>query len=59
MWDLSSPTRDQTCAPCSGRQGLNHWTATEFLRDLYFITIILLDDFYLLMGLVTLSNILI
>ena len=24
MWDLSSPTRDQTCVPCIGRQILNH-----------------------------------
>ena len=24
-WDLSFPTRDQTCTPCMGRQSLNHW----------------------------------
>ena len=29
MWDLSSPTRDQTCIPCIGRQSLNLWTARE------------------------------
>ena len=29
MWDLSSPTRDRTCTPCSGRQSLNHWTTRE------------------------------
>ena len=29
IWDLSSSTRDQTCAPCIGGQGLNHWTARE------------------------------
>ena len=29
MWDLSSLTRDPTCTPCPGRQGLNHWTARE------------------------------
>ena len=29
MWDLSSPTRDQTCIPCIGRQLLNHWTTGE------------------------------
>ena len=23
-WDLSSPTRDQTCISCIGRQILNH-----------------------------------
>ena len=29
MWDLSSPTRDRTCALCVGSAGLNHWTARE------------------------------
>ena len=29
MWDLSSPTRDRTCAPCSERRSLNHWTTEE------------------------------
>ena len=29
MWDLSSPTRDQTHTPCIGRRSLNHWTARE------------------------------
>ena len=29
MWDLSSPTRDRTPTPCTGRQSLNHWTARE------------------------------
>ena len=24
IWDLSSPTGDQTCPPCLGRQSLNH-----------------------------------
>ena len=27
--DFSSPTRDQTCIPCIGRQILNHWTTRE------------------------------
>ena len=27
MWDLSSPTRDQTCTPCTGKGSLDHWTA--------------------------------
>ena len=31
MWDLSSPTRDQTRAPCIGRRSLNRWTASEVL----------------------------
>ena len=29
MWDLTSPTRDQTCVPCIARQILNHWTTRE------------------------------
>ena len=29
MWDLSSPTRDQTRTPCIGRRSLNHWTTKE------------------------------
>ena len=38
MWDLSSLTRDPTCIPYPGRQGLNHWTARkvpgqELLRE--------------------------
>ena len=29
MSDLPSLTRDWTCAPCTGRQRLNHWTIKE------------------------------
>ena len=29
MWDLSSPTRDQTCVPCITRWILNNWTTRE------------------------------
>ena len=29
MWDLSFPTRDQTCTPCMGRQNVNHWITGE------------------------------
>ena len=29
MWDLSSPTREQTSVPCTGSQILNHWTTRE------------------------------
>ena len=29
IWDLSSPTRDQTLTPCIGRWSLNLWTSTE------------------------------
>ena len=30
MWNLWSPTRDQTCTSCIGRWGLNHWTTRPF-----------------------------
>ena len=26
MWELSSPTRDGTCIPCTGKWILHHWT---------------------------------
>ena len=29
LWDLNSPTRDQTHTPCMGRCSRNHWTARE------------------------------
>ena len=29
MWDLSSLIRNQSHAPCTGRQILNHWTTAE------------------------------
>ena len=29
IWDVSSPTMDQTCTPCIGRWSLNHWTTRE------------------------------
>ena len=32
MWDLISPTRDQTCIPCIGTQSLNHSTMGKFPR---------------------------
>ena len=31
MWDLSSPARDQTCAPTVEAQSLNHWDPEAFL----------------------------
>ena len=41
MWDLSSPTRDQTPIPCVGRTILNHGTTREvpgaFLKSLTFV----------------------
>ena len=30
-WHVSSPTRDQTHSPSTGRQSLNHWTIREAL----------------------------
>ena len=36
LWDLISPTRDQTCAPYIGRQSLNHWTTREIPGPPYF-----------------------
>ena len=29
LWDLSSLTRDQTCAPCVGRLSPHHWTIKQ------------------------------
>ena len=39
MWDLSSPTRDQTCVPCIGRQILYHWTTREVPITEYWVEI--------------------
>ena len=36
MWDLCSPSRDQTPVPCVARQILNHGTAREVLGGLVF-----------------------
>ena len=33
MWDLSSLTRDWTCAPAAEVQSLNHWTSREVPYD--------------------------
>ena len=32
MWNLSSPTRDRTQTPFTGRRSLNHWTSREVPR---------------------------
>ena len=38
MWDLNSPTRNQTCDPCI--ESLNHWTTGEVpVRVLYIVWI--------------------
>ena len=39
MWDLSSLTRSWTRVLCIGRRVLNHWTAREVLRYLFFINV--------------------
>ena len=38
MWDLNSPTGDQTHTPCNGRQNLNHWTTREVLVSLLLLS---------------------
>ena len=35
MWDLSSPSRDQTHVPCIGRWSLTHWTTRK--GPMYFL----------------------
>lgn len=42
MWDLSSQTRNQTCAPCNGGWSLKHWTSREVLNyycNWYFLSV--------------------
>ena len=36
MWDLSSPTSDQTLFPCIGRWILNHWTTGDVPKVVFF-----------------------
>ena len=40
MWDLSSPTRAGTNAPCIERQILNHWTTREVPEIFFFFNLI-------------------
>ena len=37
MWDLSSPSRNQTYVPCIGRRILNHWTTKEVPKFDFFM----------------------
>ena len=37
IWDLCSPTRDWTHAPCIGRQNLDHWTARQVPGSIYML----------------------
>ena len=47
---VCSQTRDRTCAPCIGRQILNHWTTSEvlFLALLFVLNLLDLATFSLL-----------
>ena len=38
MWDLSSPTIDQTHTLCVGKQSLNHWTSREIPLLTYLVS---------------------
>ena len=38
MWDLSSPTRDQTQALRIEKRSLNHWTTREVPMDAGFMS---------------------
>ena len=40
MWDLSSPTRDQTHTPCTGRRNLNQCTTREVPRVVLFLLLL-------------------
>ena len=35
MWDLRSPTRDQTHIPCIAKQILDHWTMRDVPGQLF------------------------
>ena len=44
MWDLSSPTGDQTHTPSIKKRGLNHWTTRDVPKSLIFSSEIFLDS---------------
>lgn len=46
MWDLSSPTKNQTHIPCIGRQNLHHWATRQVPTDTYFNTAHIMSGFY-------------
>ena len=54
MWDLSSPTRDQTHTPCIGRQSLNHRTAREVPRNPFFYFLFFIFYFFLFLAVLSL-----
>ena len=39
MWDLTSPTRDQTHIPCTGQLTLNHWTTRKVPNSAFIIAL--------------------
>ena len=41
IWDLRSPTRDQTCTLCIRRWSLSHWTTRAVPEIVFFISILL------------------
>ena len=45
-WALSSLTRDQTCAPCIGKQSFNHWTTREVSQSLLLHPSVLFIDYF-------------
>ena len=44
MQDLSSPTRDWTCAPCMWARSLNHWATGQVPGRLFFFLSVLYRD---------------
>ena len=56
MWDLNSPTRDQTYTPCIGRQSLNHWTTREVSARLFLTWALWSPGFHSLVCLPTLQD---
>ena len=44
MWNLSFPSRDGTCAPCSGVNCLNYWASREvfikYIFKIYYVYIV-------------------
>ena len=52
MWDLSSPARDWTHAPCIGALSLNHWTTREvpfypFINQVVFLMLSYMSRLYI------------
>ena len=56
MWGLNSPTRDQTCTPCTGRQSLYHRTTREVPAKLFLTWALWSPGFHSLVCLPTLQD---